>query len=111
MCGSYHRVHRRDLRQLQGAPQAGLEDSRRYQATCHRRQFPTTSLWHSCGLLRRWLDERKLAVELEVDGGVAAGTIGCVARAGANLFVAGSAIFGKPDYAASIAELRKEAVG
>jgi ribulose-phosphate 3-epimerase len=61
--------------------------------------------------IRRWIDERELAVELEVDGGVGPGTIGRVARAGANAFVAGSAIFHKPDYAATIAELRKEAAG
>jgi ribulose-phosphate 3-epimerase len=59
--------------------------------------------------IRRWIDERELAVELEVDGGVGPGTIGRVARAGGNAFVAGSAIFQKPDYAATIAELRKEA--
>ena len=61
--------------------------------------------------IRRWIDERELAVELEVDGGVGPGTIGRVARAGGNAFVAGSAIFHKPDYAATIAELRKEAAG
>jgi len=59
--------------------------------------------------IRRWIDERELAVELEVDGGVGPGTIGRVASAGGNAFVAGSAIFQKPDYAATIAELRKEA--
>ena len=59
--------------------------------------------------IRRWIDERELAVELEVDGGVGPGTIGRVARAGGTAFVAGSAIFHKPDYAATIAELRKEA--
>jgi ribulose-phosphate 3-epimerase len=46
-----------------------------------------------------------------VDGGVGPGTIGRAAGAGANAFVAGSAIFHKPDYAATIAELRKEAAG
>ena len=61
--------------------------------------------------IRRWIDERDLEVELEVDGGVGPGSIGRVARAGANAFVAGSAIFHKPDYAATIAELRKEAAG
>jgi ribulose-phosphate 3-epimerase len=61
--------------------------------------------------IRRWIDERELAVDLEVDGGVGPGTIGRVARAGANAFVAGSAIFRKPNYAATIAELRKEAAG
>ena len=61
--------------------------------------------------IRRWLDERELAIELEVDGGVGPDSIGRVACAGANAFVAGSAIFRKPDYAATIAELRKEAAG
>ena len=61
--------------------------------------------------IRRWIDERELSIDLEVDGGVGPGTIGRVARAGANAFVAGSAVFGKPDYAATIAELRKEAAG
>jgi ribulose-phosphate 3-epimerase len=59
--------------------------------------------------IRRWIDERELAVVLEVDGGIGPGTIGRAARAGADAFVAGSAIFHKPDYAATIAELRKEA--
>jgi ribulose-phosphate 3-epimerase len=61
--------------------------------------------------IRRWIDECELPVDLEVDGGVAPGTIGRAARAGANAFVAGSAIFRKPNYAATIAELRKEAAG
>jgi ribulose-phosphate 3-epimerase len=42
---------------------------------------------------------------LEVDGGIAADTIGAAAAAGADTFVAGSAIFGKPDAAASMARL------
>jgi ribulose-phosphate 3-epimerase len=61
--------------------------------------------------IRRWIDERELPVDLEVDGGVGPGTIGRAARAGANAFVAGSAIFRKSDYSATIAELRKEAAG
>ena len=59
--------------------------------------------------LRRWIEERGLDVTLEVDGGVAPGTIGRAARAGADVFVAGTAIFGAPDYAAAIAALRREA--
>ncbi|MBS0320445.1 MAG: ribulose-phosphate 3-epimerase, partial [Proteobacteria bacterium] len=43
---------------------------------------------------------------LEVDGGIKADNIGDVARAGADTFVAGSAIFGKPDYRATIAAMR-----
>jgi ribulose-phosphate 3-epimerase len=59
--------------------------------------------------LRRWIDERQLAVSLEVDGGVARGTIARAARAGADVFVAGTAVFGADDYAAAIAALRREA--
>ena len=60
-------------------------------------------------LLRRWIDERGLPVALEVDGGVARGTAALAARAGADVFVAGSAVFGADDYAAAIAALRAEA--
>ncbi|HEY8244694.1 MAG TPA: ribulose-phosphate 3-epimerase [Casimicrobiaceae bacterium] len=46
---------------------------------------------------------------LEVDGGVKADNIGAIARAGADTFVAGSAIFGAKDYRATIAAMRKAA--
>jgi ribulose-phosphate 3-epimerase len=46
------------------------------------------------------------AVMLEVDGGVKVDNIATVARAGADTFVAGSAIFGTRDYAATIAAMR-----
>jgi ribulose-phosphate 3-epimerase len=45
-------------------------------------------------------------VLLEVDGGIKADNIGEIARAGADTFVAGSAIFNTPDYAATIASMR-----
>ncbi|WP_026961700.1 ribulose-phosphate 3-epimerase [Alicyclobacillus herbarius] len=45
-------------------------------------------------------------VDIQVDGGIHAGTIGEVARAGANVFVAGSAVFGQSDRAAALSELR-----
>jgi ribulose-phosphate 3-epimerase len=48
--------------------------------------------------LRTILDDKGLAVDLEVDGGINAETIGQVARAGANVFVAGSAVFSTPNY-------------
>ena len=41
-----------------------------------------------------------------IDGGVKPGNIGEIAAAGADTFVAGSAIFGHPDYAAVIADMR-----
>ena len=48
---------------------------------------------------------------LEVDGGVKTENIAEIARAGADTFVAGSAIFGQADYVATIAALRKELAG
>ena len=45
---------------------------------------------------------------LEIDGGVKVDNIGSIAKAGADTFVAGSAIFGVPDYAATIAKMRTE---
>jgi len=55
--------------------------------------------------LRREIDRRGLAVELEVDGGVKVDNIERIAAAGADVFVAGSAVFGTADYAATIAAL------
>jgi ribulose-phosphate 3-epimerase len=48
------------------------------------------------------------AILLEVDGGVKIDNIGAIARAGADTFVAGSAIFGTKDYVATIARMRSE---
>jgi len=48
------------------------------------------------------------AILLEVDGGVKVDNIGAIAAAGADTFVAGSAIFGAPDYTAVIAAMRGE---
>jgi ribulose-phosphate 3-epimerase len=45
-------------------------------------------------------------IRLEVDGGVKVDNIGAIARAGADTFVAGSAIFGSRDYKATIAAMR-----
>lgn len=59
--------------------------------------------------LRQRIDGLGLAVGIEVDGGISVETIGEVAEAGANIFVAGSAIYGSKDYVATIASLRTEA--
>ena len=59
--------------------------------------------------LRRMIDERGLDVALEVDGGISLETIGRAARAGAEVFVAGTAVFGAPEYAQAIAGLRAAA--
>ncbi|MDE2047883.1 MAG: ribulose-phosphate 3-epimerase [Betaproteobacteria bacterium] len=62
-------------------------------------------------LVRARLDAHRAAtgrdVLLEVDGGIKPDNIAQVAAAGADTFVAGSAIFGKPDYAAVIAQMRR----
>jgi ribulose-phosphate 3-epimerase len=47
-------------------------------------------------------------IHLEVDGGVKASNIRAIAQAGADTFVAGSAIFDSPDYRATIAQMRAE---
>lgn len=57
--------------------------------------------------LRQEIDRRGLNIELEIDGGVKPANIAAIAGAGADVFVAGSAVFGTPDYQATIAELRR----
>jgi len=59
--------------------------------------------------LRGMLDRHGLETELEVDGGVKTDNIDRIAHAGADVFVAGSAVFGSRDYAATIAELKRRA--
>lgn len=56
--------------------------------------------------LRAMLDELNPDCDLEVDGGIDAQTAPLVRAAGANVLVAGSAVFGRPDRAAAIAALR-----
>jgi ribulose-phosphate 3-epimerase len=57
---------------------------------------------------RRLIDASGRDIRLEVDGGIKVENIRRVADAGADTFVAGSAIFGQPDYAAVIAAMRSE---
>jgi ribulose-phosphate 3-epimerase len=57
--------------------------------------------------LKAMIEERGLQVGIEIDGGVSPSTIGEIAEAGANIFVAGSAVFNKDDYAREIAELKR----
>jgi ribulose-phosphate 3-epimerase len=56
--------------------------------------------------LRTRIDRLGLAIDLEVDGGVAPDTIRRVTDAGATVLVAGNAVFGKPDRKRALAELR-----
>jgi ribulose-phosphate 3-epimerase len=57
--------------------------------------------------VRRRIEKLGRDVWLEVDGGIKTDNIAEVARAGADTFVAGSAIFGSKDYAATIGDMRK----
>jgi ribulose-phosphate 3-epimerase len=57
---------------------------------------------------RRIIDESGRSIRLEIDGGVKVDNIGEIAAAGADTFVAGSAIFGAKDYQATIAAMRAE---
>ncbi len=61
--------------------------------------------------VRRLIDSQPRAIRLEVDGGVTVDNIAMIAEAGADTFVAGSAIFGSEDYAATIADMRSAITG
>jgi len=56
--------------------------------------------------LRKMLDSKGLSVDIEVDGGINPQTARQVVDAGANVLVAGTAIFGAPDYRSAIAAIR-----
>jgi ribulose-phosphate 3-epimerase len=58
--------------------------------------------------IRERIDRSRREIWLEVDGGVKVDNIRAIADAGADTFVAGSAIFGTPDYAKTIAAMRAE---
>ena len=57
--------------------------------------------------LRRMCDEQGVNPLIEVDGGMSAKTVAKVTSAGANVIVAGSSVFGAPDRAAAIDEIRR----
>lgn len=57
---------------------------------------------------RELIDHSGRDIRLEIDGGIKADNIGAAAQAGADTFVAGSAIFGSPDYASTISAMRAE---
>ena len=58
--------------------------------------------------VRKLIDQSGYDIRLEVDGGVKVDNIGAIAEAGADMFVAGSAIFGHPDYKKVIDDMRTE---
>ena len=63
---------------------------------------------HKLREARRLIDDSGLPIRLEVDGGVKLDNIRRIAEAGADTFVAGSAIFNTPDYRATLAAMRVE---
>ncbi len=56
---------------------------------------------------RKFVDLRALPTDIQIDGGIGIDTIGAARRAGADVFVAGSAVFGAEDSAAAARELRR----
>ncbi|HEU4662481.1 MAG TPA: ribulose-phosphate 3-epimerase [Dokdonella sp.] len=61
--------------------------------------------------VREMIDASGRPIRLEIDGGVKPSNIGEIARAGADTFVAGSAVFNEPDYAAVIAAMKRAIAG
>ena len=61
--------------------------------------------------VRKLIDDSDYAIRLEVDGGVGVGNIREIADAGADMFVAGSAIFGSKDYSKVISQMRAKLEG
>ncbi len=59
--------------------------------------------------LRQMIDARKLKTLIEIDGGVKVDNIAELSRLGADVFVAGSAVFNSPDYKKTILEMKKNA--
>jgi ribulose-phosphate 3-epimerase len=70
-------------------------------------KFIATAL-EKVAAVRRRIEASRRDIWLEVDGGVKIENIGAIAKAGADTFVAGSAIFGAPDYKATISAMRAE---
>ena len=69
------------------------------------------STLEKCRAARAMIDAAQLPIRLEVDGGVGPDNIADIARAGADTFVAGSAIFNQPSYKAAITKMRSALEG
>jgi len=70
-------------------------------------QFIDSTL-NKLGQVRKLIEQSGRDIRLEVDGGVSVDNIAAIAKAGADMFVAGSAIFGSQDYAGTISKMRAE---
>jgi len=68
------------------------------------------SMMQKIGSLRQRITELRLNVDIEVDGGIGPGNIRDIVRKGANVIVAGSAIFDSPDPVATIMNMRETAI-
>ena len=64
------------------------------------------SVTEKIGQVRKMIDESGRNILLEIDGGITVSNVGTVKSAGAEVIVAGSAVFGAPDRRAAIAALR-----
>jgi ribulose-phosphate 3-epimerase len=71
-------------------------------------QFFIDSSMEKLRQARKIIDASGRDIRLEIDGGVKVNNIGAIAAAGADMFVAGSAIFGSDDYAATISAMKAE---
>jgi ribulose-phosphate 3-epimerase len=69
------------------------------------------SMLRKVARLRSIVEERGLSTHIEVDGGVDHETVGPAAEAGADVFVAGTAVFGNDNYAEAIQAIRRAAEG
>jgi len=69
-------------------------------------QFFIDSCFEKIKKLRSMIDENGAIADIQVDGGIKTDNIATVAKAGANIFVAGSAIFGSDNYKATITAMR-----
>jgi len=67
------------------------------------------STLHKIETLRSRIEKCGLSAEIEIDGGISPKTIARVAGAGANIFVAGSAVYGSENYADTIAVMKQHA--
>ena len=75
--------------------------------------FRTTSVIPSClekvRRLRAQIETGRLSARIEVDGGVDASNAGALVQAGADILVAGNAVYGQPDIEASVQKLLQAA--
>jgi len=66
-----------------------------------------TAVLHKVTTLREWVEKKGLSTDIQIDGGITPETARLAANAGANAFVAGTAIFGAANPSAAVAELRR----